>query len=164
MSRESERIVCGLCGSAVDVASSIALNLRGGSDGECFQTLWLHPACLTNHLAVGVALISDLDSEAPIEIGLIERLAVYVHALVDASAACRQAAERPLYEARLAGAARMFEALRRDSTSASLLPHLEAEQHALGWSYFSEAGGAEVERTFGEFAAAAKRLSGRGDR
>ncbi len=159
MSPESECVVCCLCGSAVEVGSSLALNLRGGSDGEGTQTLWAHPACLANQLAIGVPLITDLDSEAPVEIGLIERLVVYVHALVDASAACRQAAERPLYEARLAGAARMFEALRRDPTCATLLPLLEAEQHALGWSYFSEAGGAEVERTFGEFAAAAKRLA-----
>ena len=160
MSRDHEHVVCCLCGSALESASSVALSVSHSAVGESSQTLWAHPMCLKNHLAVEVLLISELnDNESTVEPGLIERLAVYIRELSAASQACRQAAERPRYEARLAGAARMFEALRRDSTCATLLPLLEAEQRALGWAYFSEAGGAKAERAFGDFASAAKRLA-----
>jgi len=134
------------------------LSVSNSEADEGSQTLWAHPLCLKNHLAVDGPLISELndDGDKPaVAPGLIELLAVYIRALSDASEACRQTAERPRYEARLAGAARMFEALRRDSTGVALLPLLEAEQRALGWAYFSEAGGEKAERAFGDFASAA---------
>ena len=148
-----ENAVCCLCGKTLKLRSALVVAFYagiGGLDGS--QNLYAHENCLKNHLAVDVALISELADEAefssePLTPGIMESLAQYVGALLESTDTTNRSEDRPRYERHLAQSARMFYAIRRDPALDHLAALVAEERRAFGWSFLSGDERARVDRT-----------------
>jgi hypothetical protein len=83
---------------------------------------------------------------------LEDALARYVVELSTSAAGTHRAEDRPRYESHLAAAARMFAALRRDSTLKEIKLIVADERRGYGWSYLSDHEGSRAEAAFDSFA------------
>lgn len=89
----------------------------------------------------------------------LDLLDVYATSLIDGLTACRKPEERVRYEHRLAAATGLYLALRRRDAG-SAVDRLDAEERALGWSYFEGEKGEIVHREFSHFASKLRSLLG----
>ena len=82
-------------------------------------------------------------------------LTQYIRTLDASAGACTRAEDRPLYQAHLAEAARMFAALSAPDAHAKLLAIVQSEVQSYGRGFLSGAPGEQAEAAFQRFAAAA---------
>lgn len=83
---------------------------------------------------------------------LQDALAEYVLVLADSADCTHWAPDRPIFQARLAQAARMFAALRGPQPIEALKTLVASERHGYGWGYLSDDAGQRAEQAFDRFA------------